>query len=117
MRDLTKRIEALEARRPDRLVVARWVEGGALGWFGTRPVPVADIPRLTAEAQAAGCEVLHIVRSIVDPPPRPEALHWPPEAVALATACCNRRARFRASARPEHANPGRFDAGQRTQRW
>jgi len=65
----------LEQRRPDRLVTARWVEGAGLGWFGMVAVPVADIPRLTAEAKAGGCEVLHIVRVIGDPPPRPEALH------------------------------------------
>jgi hypothetical protein len=39
----------------------------AEGWFGTAAVPVADIPRLTAEAKASGHEVLHIVRTIVDP--------------------------------------------------
>jgi hypothetical protein len=44
------------------------------GWFGTAAVSVADIPRLTAEAKADGHEVLHIVRVIVDPPHRPEAL-------------------------------------------
>jgi hypothetical protein len=75
MRELMKRIEALEQRRPGRLVAARWIEGEDTGWFGSRLVPVADIPRLTAEAEASGCEVLHIVRRIVDPPPRPEALH------------------------------------------
>jgi len=51
MRVLMKRIAALEARRPVRLVVARWVEGAGMGWFGTAAVPVADIPRLTAEAR------------------------------------------------------------------
>ena len=75
MRELIKRIEALEQRRPNRLIAACWVEGRAMGWFGTEAVPVADIPRLTAEAEANGCEVLHIVRVIVDPAPRPEAMH------------------------------------------
>jgi len=74
MRELVKRIEALEARRPDRLV-ARWVEGEAEGWFAGRLVPTADIPRLVAEARAAGHEVIEIRRVIVDPPPRPEAVH------------------------------------------
>jgi len=74
MRELMKRVAALEARRPDRLV-ARWVEGEAEGWFGGRVVAAADIPRLVAEARAAGHEVIEIKRVIVDPPPRPEALH------------------------------------------
>jgi len=72
---LKRRVEMLEQRRPGRLVAARWVEGETMGWFGTEAVPVADIPRLTAEAEANGCEVLHIVRVLVDPAPRPEALH------------------------------------------
>ena len=72
---LRRRIEALEARRPNRLIVARWVENEAMGWFGTEAVPVADIPRLVAEARAAGHEVIEIKRVIVDPPPRPEAMH------------------------------------------
>ena len=72
---LKRRIETLEARRPDRLLTARWIEGEPEGWFGSRRVPVSDIPSLTAEAEARGCEVLHIVRRIVDPPPRPEPLH------------------------------------------
>jgi hypothetical protein len=75
MRELIKRIEALEQRRPNRLIAACWVEGRAMGWFGTEAVPVADIPRLVAEARAAGHEVIEIKRVIVDPPPRPEALH------------------------------------------
>jgi hypothetical protein len=75
MRELMKRIEALESRRPARLLTARWVEGEPEGWFGARRVPVGDIPSLTAEAEANGHEVLHIVRRIVDPPPRPEALN------------------------------------------
>jgi len=75
MRELMKRIEALEQRRPNRLIAACWVEGRAMGWFGTEAVPVADIPRLVAEARAAGHEVIEIKRVIVDPPPRPEALH------------------------------------------
>jgi hypothetical protein len=75
MRELMKRIEVLEARRPDRLVVARWIEGETEGWFGGRVVPTADIPGLVAEARAQGHEVIEIRRVIVDPPPRPEALH------------------------------------------
>ena len=75
MRELMKRIEALEQRRPNRLIAARWVEGETMGWFGTEAVPVADIPRLVAEARAAGHEVIEIRRVIVDPPPRPEAVH------------------------------------------
>ena len=46
-----------------------------MGWFGTEAVPVADIPRLVAEARAAGHEVIEIRRVIVDPAPRPEAMH------------------------------------------
>jgi len=72
---LKRRIETLEARRPDRLLVARWIEGEPEGWFAGRLVPVADIPRLTAEAEANGHEVIEIKRVIVDPPPRPEALN------------------------------------------
>ena len=75
MRELVKRVAAREQRRPNRLIVAWWVEGRAMGWFGTEAVPVADIPRLVAEARAAGFEVLEIRRVIIDPPPRPEAVH------------------------------------------
>ena len=75
MRELMKRIEALEQRRPNRLIAACWVEGAAEGRFAGRLVPTADIPRLVAEARAAGHEVIEIRRVIVDPPPRPEALH------------------------------------------
>jgi len=75
MRELVKRIEALEQRRPNRLIAACWVEGEAEGWFGGRRVPVGDIPRLAAEARAAGFEVIEIRRVIVDPAPRPEAVH------------------------------------------
>jgi len=42
-----------------------------MGWFGTEAVPVADIPRLVAEARAAGCEVIEIKRVIIDPPAGP----------------------------------------------
>jgi len=56
-------------------LVARWIDGEPEGWFGTAAVPVADIPHLTAEAKASGCEVIEIVRVIVDPPHRLEALH------------------------------------------
>ena len=72
---LKRRIEALEQRRPNRLIAACWVEGEAEGWFAGRLVPTADIPGLVAEARAAGHEVIEIRRVIVDPPPRPEALH------------------------------------------
>ena len=64
----------MEARRHDRLV-ARWIEGEAEGWFGGRVVRADDIPRLVAEARAAGHEVIEIKRIIIDPAPRPEALH------------------------------------------
>ena len=74
MRELMKRVAALEARRPDRLV-ARWVEGEAEGWFAGRLVPTADIPGLVAEARAAGHEVIEMRRILVDPAPRPEAMH------------------------------------------
>ena len=74
MRELMKRVAALEARRHDRLV-ARWTEGKTEGWFAGRLVPTADIPGLVAEARAQGHEVIEIRRVIVDPPPRPEAMH------------------------------------------
>ena len=73
MRELVKRIEALEQRRPGGLVAARVVRGEATAWVGGREVPVAELDAVLAEARAQGCETLVIERVIVDPPPRPEA--------------------------------------------
>ena len=75
MRELVKRIEALEQRRPGGLVAARVVRGEATAWVGGREVPVAELDAVLAEARAQGCETLVIERIIVDPPPRPDALH------------------------------------------
>ena len=75
MRELMKRIEALEQRRPGRLVVARVIRGEPTAQVGDSEVPVAELDAVLAEARAQGCETLVIERIIVDPPPRPDALH------------------------------------------
>ena len=75
MRELVKRIEALEQRRPGGLVVARMVRGAPTAWVGGREVPVAELDAVLAEARAQGHETLVIERVIVDPAPRPEAVH------------------------------------------
>jgi len=75
MRELMKRIEALESRRPNRLVVARVIRGEATARIGEREVPVAELDAVLAQARAQGHETLVIERVIIDPPPRPEALH------------------------------------------
>ena len=75
MRELVKRIAALEQRRPGRLVVARVIRGEPTAWVGGREVPVAELDAVLAQARAQGAETLVIERVIVDPPPRPEALH------------------------------------------
>jgi len=75
MRELMKRIEVLEQRRPGRLVAARVVRGEATAWVGGREVPVAELDAVLAEARAQGAETLVIERVIVDPAPRPEAMH------------------------------------------
>jgi len=68
---LKRRIEALESRRPSRLVVARVIRGEATAWVGGREVPVAELDAVLAEARAQGCETLVIERVIIDPPAGP----------------------------------------------
>jgi len=75
MGELMKRVDALEARRPDRLVVARLVQGGATARVGDREVLAAELDGVLAQARRQGHDTLVIERVIVDPPPRPEALH------------------------------------------
>jgi hypothetical protein len=72
---LKRRIAALEQRRPGCLVVARVIRGEATAWVGEREVPVGELDAVLAEARAQGHETLVIERVIIDPPPRPEALH------------------------------------------
>ena len=72
---LKRRIEALEQRRPGGLVVARVIRGEATAWVGGREVPVAELDAVLAQARAQGAETLVIERVIVDPAPRPEAMH------------------------------------------
>ena len=75
MRELMKRIEALEQRRPGGLVVARVIRGEPTAQVDGREVPVAELDAVLAQARAQGAETLVIERVIVDPAPRPEAVH------------------------------------------
>jgi hypothetical protein len=72
---LKRRVEAIEQRRPDRLVVARVIRGKPTARIGEREGPVAELDVVLAEARARGYDSLVIERVIVDPPQRPEALH------------------------------------------
>jgi hypothetical protein len=60
MRDLERRIEKLEADRPERVTIGVSVEGRPEAILDGRPVPAADLPRLLAEREAAGFKTFHV---------------------------------------------------------
>jgi hypothetical protein len=96
---LKRRVEAIEWRRPDRLVVARVIRGKPTARIGEREGPVAELDAVLVGARARGYDSLVIERVIVDPPQRPEALHSPTRPVALDSADHNQCAKIGASKR------------------
>ena len=52
-----------------------WSRAGRLPRVGDREVLAAELDGVLAQARRQGHDTLVIERVIVDPPPRPEALH------------------------------------------